>query len=190
MYIKRARTKKIIPLSPASLETQRSQGAQTNIFLFPFGPILFSSRRSLRPLLETIVFCFFLFFVFLIPSSTAAGEGRWEEPWPKQGAAKAGAQEVAASSPGAGQRAVQGAIRFFQGYISPVDGDRCPCYPTCSQYAIEAVKKHGALIGLVMTFDRLIHETDEIRQVPLMKIHGSYRYFDPVENNDFWWAKK
>jgi len=35
----------------------------------------------------------------------------------------------------------------------------------------------------------LIHESDEIRQAPLVKIYGSYRYYDPVENNDFWWEK-
>jgi len=39
------------------------------------------------------------------------------------------------------------------------------------------------------TFDRLIHESDEIRQAPRVKIYGSYRYYDPVENNDFWWEK-
>ncbi|NWF57549.1 MAG: membrane protein insertion efficiency factor YidD [Syntrophaceae bacterium] len=89
-----------------------------------------------------------------------------------------------------GQRAIQGVMRFFQRSISPVDGDRCPCHPTCSQYGVEAVRKHGVLAGLVMTFGRLIHESDEIRQAPLIQVYGSYRYYDPVENNDFWWHKK
>ena len=80
-------------------------------------------------------------------------------------------------------------IRIFQKYISPVDGDRCPCYPTCSQYSVDAIRKHGVLVGTVMTFDRLIHESDEIRRVPAIKVFGSYRYYDPVENNDFWWGK-
>jgi putative membrane protein insertion efficiency factor len=134
-------------------------------------------------------FFFFLFLFFMAPAAGSAGEGRWEEPRPKQIAAPAGRQGDSPSSLSAGQRAVQRAIRVFQGYISPVDGDRCPCYPTCSQYGLEAVKKHGALIGLVMTFDRLIHESDETRLAPLVRIYGSYRYFDPVENNDFWWDK-
>ena len=133
---------------------------------------------------------FFLFLLVVSPAAAWAGQGRWEEPWPKQAAAPAGKQGNPPSSLSVGQRTVQGAIRFFQEFISPVDGDRCPCYPTCSQYGIEAVKKHGALIGLVMTFDRLMHESDEIRQAPLVKIYGSYRYLDPVENNDFWWNKK
>jgi hypothetical protein len=45
-------------------------------------------------------------------------------------------------------------------------------------------------IGLVMTFDRLIHESDETRRAPLIRAGESYRYYDPVENNDFWWSKK
>jgi hypothetical protein len=54
---------------------------------------------------------------------------------------------------------------------------------------VEAIGRHGVWIGLVMTFDRLIHESNEIRQAPLVKVYGSYRYYDPVENNDFWWDK-
>jgi len=85
--------------------------------------------------------------------------------------------------------AAEGLIRIFQKYISPVDGDRCPCYPTCSQYSVEAIRKHGAVIGMVMTFDRFLHESDEIRRVPLVKVYDSYRYYDPVEKNDFWWSR-
>lgn len=76
---------------------------------------------------------------------------------------------------------------FFSQYISPVDGDRCAMYPTCSAYSRQAVARHGFLIGLVMTVDRLIHENNEIDTAQVIEIGGSYRYHDPVENNDFWW---
>lgn len=118
-----------------------------------------------------------------------AGEGRWEEPWPKHPQDPGLRSETLPISLSSGQNAAQGVLRFFQEYISPVDGDRCPCYPTCSQYSVEAIRKHGVWIGMVMTFDRLIHESSEIRQAPLVKVYGSYRYYDPVENNDFWWDK-
>ncbi|HSR12976.1 MAG TPA: membrane protein insertion efficiency factor YidD [Thermodesulfobacteriota bacterium] len=90
----------------------------------------------------------------------------------------------------AAQRGAEGLVGIFQNYISPVDGDRCPSYPTCSQYARQAIRKHGALVGVAMTVDRLIHETDEIHRAPLIKVHQSHRYYDPVENNDFWWSRK
>jgi len=135
-------------------------------------------------------FFFLLFWGSLNGAWVFAGEGRWEEPWPKEPREPAMRSEARAGELSLGQRAAQGVMRFFQQYISPVDGDRCPSYPTCSQYSVEAIRKHGFWIGMVMTFDRLIHESDEIRKAPLIKIYGAYRYYDPVENNDFWWAKK
>lgn len=38
-------------------------------------------------------------------------------------------------------------IRFYQLSISPMLGQNCRYDPTCSQYAIEALKKHGVLKG-------------------------------------------
>jgi putative membrane protein insertion efficiency factor len=81
-------------------------------------------------------------------------------------------------------------IQFFIGYISKVDGDRCPMYPTCSSYGIEAIKKHGVLAGIVMTVDRLIHENNEMDYAPVIKVGDSYRYYDPLCDNDCWWFKE
>lgn len=77
-------------------------------------------------------------------------------------------------------------VRFFQTFISPVDGDRCSMYPTCSAYSREAIKKYGPIKGFIMTADRLMHEMDETRFAPLIKKGDSLRYYDPPENNDFW----
>jgi putative membrane protein insertion efficiency factor len=38
-------------------------------------------------------------------------------------------------------------IRFYQYAISPYLGRRCRYFPTCSEYTVEAVEKHGALKG-------------------------------------------
>ena len=38
-------------------------------------------------------------------------------------------------------------IRFYQKHISPRSPPRCRYYPTCSAYALEAVRKYGALKG-------------------------------------------
>ena len=81
-------------------------------------------------------------------------------------------------------------VKFYQHFISPVIGSRCPMYPSCSAYSIEAIEKHGALIGFVMTADRLIHEVNEQDHAPVIKKEGRWRYYDPVSNNDFWWYKQ
>ena len=40
-----------------------------------------------------------------------------------------------------------GLTRFYQYALSPMLSPRCRYQPTCSQYAIEAVRKYGALKG-------------------------------------------
>ncbi|OAM27171.1 MULTISPECIES: membrane protein insertion efficiency factor YidD [Eikenella] len=40
-----------------------------------------------------------------------------------------------------------GLIRFYQYAVSPMLPPRCRYQPTCSQYALEAVRKYGALKG-------------------------------------------
>ena len=80
-------------------------------------------------------------------------------------------------------------LRAYQEHISPLDGGRCPSVPTCSSYSIEAFRKHGFVMGWMMTVDRLIHEGKEEASVsPLVFSEGKWRLQDPVENNDFWWS--
>lgn len=38
-------------------------------------------------------------------------------------------------------------IRVYQFLLSPMLGQRCKFYPTCSNYAIEALRVHGAVRG-------------------------------------------
>lgn len=47
-------------------------------------------------------------------------------------------------------------IRFYQKYISPLKVTKCPYYPTCSCYAIEAVQKHGAIKGGALAVWRIL----------------------------------
>lgn len=78
---------------------------------------------------------------------------------------------------------------FFSKHISAVDGDRCPSEPTCSSYSVQAFKKHGLVMGWLMTVDRLIHEGDEWTVSPVKNRKGKGKIIDPIENNDFWWYK-
>lgn len=57
-------------------------------------------------------------------------------------------------------KALVGLIRLYQWTLSPllgaVFGPSCRFSPTCSQYAIEAIRKHGALVGAGYTIWRLL----------------------------------
>ena len=46
-------------------------------------------------------------------------------------------------------------IRFYQWVISPALGPKCRFTPTCSQYAADALKKHGVVKGLVLSIKRV-----------------------------------
>lgn len=47
-------------------------------------------------------------------------------------------------------------IRFYQYAVSPLIPPRCRYTPTCSQYALEAVKKYGALKGGWLACKRIV----------------------------------
>jgi len=60
-------------------------------------------------------------------------------------------------------------IKFYQKYLSPMKSTKCPYYPSCSNYGMEAIEKYGAFKGGLMAAWRIC------RCNPLSK--GGY---DPV----------
>lgn len=63
-------------------------------------------------------------------------------------------------------------IRFYQKNISPLTPPSCRFIPTCSQYAVEALEKYGAVKGSWLALKRL------------SKCHpfhrGEHDFYDPV----------
>ena len=47
-------------------------------------------------------------------------------------------------------------IRFYRNYVSPLTPPACRFTPTCSQYAIEALRKHGPIKGLALAIWRIL----------------------------------
>lgn len=47
-------------------------------------------------------------------------------------------------------------VRLYQKFISPFKRPCCRFYPTCSQYSIQAFKKHGLIKGAFLTIRRLL----------------------------------
>ena len=63
-------------------------------------------------------------------------------------------------------------VKFYRRYISPLTPPSCRYIPTCSQYALEALEKYGALKGTWLALKRL------------SKCHpfhrGEHDFYDPV----------
>ena len=53
-------------------------------------------------------------------------------------------------------RALQAPIVFYRRAISPLLGPRCRFYPTCSQYALTALARHGPIKGLGLAVWRVL----------------------------------
>jgi hypothetical protein len=51
--------------------------------------------------------------------------------------------------------ALIGVVRAYQLLLSPHFPSSCRYHPTCSSYAVEAFRRHGAVKGLVLTIHRL-----------------------------------
>ena len=70
------------------------------------------------------------------------------------------------------KRLMLAAIRFYRRYISPMRQPCCRFTPTCSQYALEAIEKYGALKGGWLALKRLCccHPF----------YHGKRQFYDPV----------
>ncbi len=51
---------------------------------------------------------------------------------------------------------LQSLIKVYRFFISPLLGDNCRFYPSCSNYALEAIQRHGAFAGSVLTIKRLL----------------------------------
>ena len=47
-------------------------------------------------------------------------------------------------------------IRSYQWLLSPLLGNHCRFYPSCSQYAVEAIERHGALQGCWLALKRIL----------------------------------
>jgi putative membrane protein insertion efficiency factor len=70
-------------------------------------------------------------------------------------------------------------VKIYQYTISPLFPNSCRYTPSCSQYSIEALKKHGVLKGLLLSVIRIVS----------CNPWGGHGY-DPVPPRGQWKARK
>lgn len=123
----------------------------------------------------------FCLFFLMISAADAVETGAMKAPESLIVQARTPGLDPSSSSPL--QSALLDSARFFQKWISPIDGPRCSFAPTCSQFGYQAVHDHGPLLGVAMTADRLMRCSywtepgSDYHQLP----NGSL--YDPVSNN-------
>lgn len=80
-------------------------------------------------------------------------------------------------------RVTMGLIRGYQLFISPLLGHNCRFYPSCSQYALEALEVHGFFKGSFMALVRICkcapwHPGGYDPVPPARGINGAYSFED------------
>ena len=63
--------------------------------------------------------------------------------------------QMAQARPSAAARVLMALISGYRRFISPLLGPRCRFAPSCSAYALEAVREHGALRGTWLAVRRI-----------------------------------
>ncbi|PZQ49144.1 MAG: membrane protein insertion efficiency factor YidD [Micavibrio aeruginosavorus] len=74
------------------------------------------------------------------------------------------------------KKAMKGLISAYAYAVSPLLGQNCRFYPTCSIYAVDAIEKHGAIKGGILGAKRIC------------KCHPFYKgtMLDPVPESVDW----
>jgi hypothetical protein len=77
---------------------------------------------------------------------------------------------------------------FYRYVLSPIDGPRCSHRPTCSLYSREALRRHGLVVGVWLTYDRLLRDarSSSVRLLPVRLEGERIVYLDPVTESTFW----
>jgi len=85
-------------------------------------------------------------------------------------------------------RLLSGLVRFYQKRLRSFRDPHqsCPSYPSCSEYAIQAAEKHGAILGTFIYVDRFWREVTTAGKPPFVRRQGRLLHYDPLELNDYW----
>jgi len=74
-------------------------------------------------------------------------------------------------------------VKFYRSQISPAIGSRCSLHPSCSEYFMQASKKHG-LLSIPLIGDRLAREPGVVQAAEQSTwINGEERILDPLHDH-------
>jgi putative component of membrane protein insertase Oxa1/YidC/SpoIIIJ protein YidD len=67
-------------------------------------------------------------------------------------------------------------------FISDVDGDNCPFYPTCSRFFLQSVKQTNIVQGVLMFSDRFTRDTNFMNRRLHYPYYDDRHFYDPVNS--------
>lgn len=73
---------------------------------------------------------------------------------------------------------------LYKKYVSSQDASSCSFTPSCSVYAVQAVKSQGLIIGLINFFDRF-SRCNSLSPEDYQRHNKTNRLFDPLRNHAY-----
>ncbi|MEW6214397.1 MAG: membrane protein insertion efficiency factor YidD [Nitrospirota bacterium] len=72
-------------------------------------------------------------------------------------------------------------IRLYRYFISPLLPTSCRFTPTCSEYSMEAIDKHGIIIGFYLSLRRILrcHPFHPGGYDPVRRLEGDFKQSGP-----------
>ena len=74
-------------------------------------------------------------------------------------------------------------MRAYETAVSPVGGQRCAMYPSCSSYAREGIDESGVFVGVMMACDRLLRCGNDLQFYDPIRRDGRVLRRDPVSGD-------
>lgn len=127
-----------------------------------------------------MVFRFIGLFLFCLCNDCIAFPG-FCEPWGKDADVRLNSVDAIENTK-KGSPAIKIAekiIWFHQNILSPVDGPRSHFRPSSSGYMLEAIQKHGFIMGYLLGCDRLLRENSAKWVYPTVEYDGRTLKWDP-----------
>jgi len=77
-----------------------------------------------------------------------------------------------------------GAFLFYKSFLSSQDASKCNFTPSCSVYAIHAIKSQGVIMGIINFFDRF-SRCNSMSPEDYPKNYSNNTLIDPVRNHKY-----
>jgi putative component of membrane protein insertase Oxa1/YidC/SpoIIIJ protein YidD len=141
------------------------------------------NRGGYDKYISRLIFVFISFFLFTSQSFS-------QTDWVKWGKAEVSYEIKKAEFPEETKEESGGIItsilsltrKVYAFFISDVDGDNCPFYPSCSNFYVKSVKEEGIIKGTLMFADRFTRDLNFLKSASHYPRHISGRFYDPPEN--------
>ncbi|MFA7288849.1 MAG: membrane protein insertion efficiency factor YidD [Melioribacteraceae bacterium] len=130
--------------------------------------------------MRNIFIILFLLILFPILISAQTELKKWQ-PIKINYELKTNEEKSSYSTSGIFAKTLSGTKTLYKFFISDLDGDNCPFYPSCSEFYVESVSESGLVKGTFMFVDRFTRDLNFFKSREQYKVIKNNKFYDPVE---------